>query len=694
MDPSTLILAAPTSCALRSIGENEELIFAVSGTSGLDSLKRLADEIGREGGDECSMVHRVSEKIGEDPHLLNLAFSLFEAYLGGVNLVDIDLETSKKIHEGYEELRRSTLAQNLRGLADKERIINYILNEIRDRFAHNIVYPPKSVFYSRAGFLISSEDLYWILGFLWPKAMGMPDPSLVGDITVEVKKHIDGGESVVLYGRDDLLRRTVYYLVVERLIDQGYRVVYGSPRRSHLIPKTVYVCERPQESFLTPYISVSKDRFEHGSVYSINIDEHDTRDLQRWFAEKVFEKDGVPASDEDVLEIVERYYGDLSLIETLSLYLSVTGGKARDVLSEKADYRLSDIIEKIIAKLGVDEKVSSMAAAGLLVFPKTFIKGENDSLEKILLYDDSLGLYSFRNEQWLNSAKNTGLGRKSFDLDLLWKAPSPFHSSWSTLKSRPDLATQVFSKALNTLYDTNSYPIIEALAILYPDLFHKTLYTYTTYRLELLSGIISENGNWFSSASLILDISVEILRKLAEGGESRYLERYLSLLLKTVQYEIDLGFADTAYQRLLEAWNMAKSREVSPLVRAEITGTLGIALAGMGRADEAERRLKEAINIIDGELENKDIPQRAKFLSGLALLAEERGDLEKAFQLYKKALDILIALVYRGACEYSENMYQIAEKMKGIREGYKDWRVCGGLVKCGAFELSNKYGCH
>ncbi len=694
IDPLKLILAAPTSCALKNLSETEDLIFAVTGESGLERLQHLADELDIDGADECTLIDKVSKVLEEDSFTLNLTFMLFEAYLGGINLIDINREISEKIYEGFIKLKESPLVQSIRDFTSKEGIISYIVNEIKDRLAYNIVYPTKSVLLSRTRFLVSSEDLYWIIGFLWPKAVGLPDSALVNDIIADTKKHIDNDKSIVLYGKDALLRKIVYYLVVRGLMEQGYRIVYGSPRQRHSLPRTVYICDKPEAGFLTPYISITENRCEHERVALIDIEEYDTKDLQIWFAKKVFEKDNVSVSDKDVEEIVEKHYGNLSLIETLSLYLSVTGKEIKEVLAEKTDYRLSDLIERIIEKLDIAAEISNINANGLLVFPETLMASKNDSLKRVLLYDPSLGLCSFRNEQWLNLMKSNGLERKKFDLGSLWKSISPFHATWSILKYKPNLSIQIFSKAMNTLYDKNSYPVIEAVAILQPDLFHKTLYTYTTYRLELLSGIISENGNWFSSASLILDISVMILKKLVEKEESKYLERYLSLMLKTALFEIDQGFPDIAYQKLLEAWNIVKNREMSPLIRTEIVGNLGLALAGMGRIDEAEKNLRKALDIIEREFENKDIPQKARFLAGLAIIAESRGDLENAFQLYKKALDILVALVYRGACEYVGNMYEVAEKMKEIRKSYKDWRVCGGLVKCGAFELSNKYGCH
>lgn len=569
---------------------------------------------------------------------------LLEAFLGGVDLRLLTVEKAEKI--------RDYLLERLEGLSGRRRsaaeLAAYIASEALERIKAGISppEPPQPLLPT------TPLGLALLHGFFWPLHVEV-------DPTEHVKRLVDGileqagRGGAPIAGKPGSGRTALLYLVASKAAEEGRRVVLGEPQE-WMSPDSILVVSPGPRSSTVPTVWVASGG---DAIF-------DEEYLSR-LAEAILGFDGVDYGSAAVARLVERSGGSPVYVEAASLLLRLRNSHATPSSIDELPGSAEELVREAASLLG------PVDTPGLPLFPGDAAGPSLKRLAErgVLLEYGEAGVYGYRNSLWPRHAG----GRLEVGAALASTAP------WwaaAALALHGGAGGELVDAALESMAGRGPL-VLDVAAALSPGSVYSRLYPYTSYRVELLGNKAVEAGAYTAAALLYRLASDQLL------GLEGFTERRAALLVKWGEAEIERMMPDAA----LEAFRRAVELGATGY-RAAALIDMGVALAALGRGGEAEEKLREGLEALEGRPDSL----AAKAYTTLGVLAEERGDGERAVEMYKRAIDVLAQLVYRGDCSVAGELYRVAERLKKVR-GRGDPRVCGGLAKCGLFELYTRYGC-
>jgi len=572
---------------------------------------------------------------------------LLEAFMGGVDLRLLTPEVAEKI-AGY-------VGERIKGLEGRRReaalLAGYMAREAADRLRAGLTMPSPPL----PRMVARPLDVAALTGFLWPLFLEIEATPSLEETVEEIIKDASKGR-VVGVGRRGHGATALLYAVLSKAYEEGWRIVFGLPAKWMRGSRTLVVSRGAvDDSFGVPTL------VEGGGVHVFD------EDYLRSFAESILGFDGVDYSEGGVESLVGRSGGSPVYLESASLLARILGERVDEEFVRRLPSGVEEIVEEAAARLGVRN------LPGARVFPEGAVeRGLEARLVEagVLLRDGERGLLAYRNSVWTRLAA-APLGPRV--------VPGSKNVWWAAaVASLNGYGREAAYYALESLLE-GGLEALDAVAAVHPEALYALLYSFTSYRIEVIAERAGGAGLQSAAAELY-----GLARRILEGlPPEAYGERSASLAIKEAYSETRRGFPERAAVVLEEALKLARTRETRGAALAE----LAAALASTGRIEEARSVAEESI----GEAGGKPEPWAGKAYAVLGAIAENE-DPGEAVENYKRALDVLAQLVYTGRCEYAEDMFTVASRLKKLR-GRGDPRVCGGLAKCGLFDLYTIYGC-
>jgi len=574
------------------------------------------------------------------------ALALLEAFLGGVDLRLLTREAAEKLYS-YLAARARRL-EGRRGEA--ARLAVYLAGEVVDRLARGLARPepPPPLL------PVTPTGLAAIHGFLWPLHVDVEHSGVREEARRILDKASRGGAAI--RGCPGCGRTAMLYLVAREAAERGMRIIYGAPQEwmgSHVL--VVSPSPSPGAAAPTVWLEDGEERI-FGDDYLAAL------------AARILDFDGVDYSGDGVERLVEKSGGSPVYIEAASLLLRLRGGRADTATVEALPGDTGSLVAESagLVELG--------GLPRLPVFPGDMAGSGVEELAgmHVVLGYEGEGLYAYRNSLWLRHAGRLPRAEEALASKTPW---------WAALAMALHLGAGgvLVEKAAGALLG-GGVVVLDAVAAADPETLYDAFYPYTSFRSEIIAEKAVEYGG-YSVAAVLYGLAADVLRGLPP---EKYGERRAVLLLKRAEAEIERGLPEAAIPLLREARRLTGDNWVAAVSLVDE----GVAHAVMGDEAAAAEALGKGVEMLGG----KPDAVAAKAYAALGALAEGRGDIEEAVEMYRRALDVIAQLVYRGDCSLASELYRIGVKLRELR-GRGDPRVCGGLAKCGRFELYTKYGC-
>ncbi len=571
--------------------------------------------------------------------------ALLEAFLGGVDLRLLSIGVAKKIY-GYIVAK----AQKFKGRrGEAAKLAAYLAGEAVDRLAAGIKRPKPPL----PAFPVTPAGLAVIHGFLWPFHVEVEEGvELENTIERILDEAAQGGAGI--RGCPGCGRSALLYLVAREAADRGMRILYGMPQE-WMGDRVLVVSPSPAPGSAVPTIWVEEGG---GRIFS-----------DSYLAEltvRILEFDGVEYSEEGVERLVGKSKGSPIYIEGASLLLRLRGLRAEPSVVDS----LPSDTRSLVAEAAGSANLHGFPR--LPVFPGDLAAGAEELAEQhVLLTYNNGELYAYRNSLWLGHAGRVPGAEEALASRSPW---------WAALLLSTHLGLQeeLVERAAGILLGSGLLAL-DAVAAVSPAALYEAFYPYTSFRVEVIAGKAVES-NAYSAAAVLYGLAADLLKGLTDD---RYAERRAFLLIKRAEAEVERGLPEAALPLLREAQRIASSEWAAAAALIDE----GVALALLGDKSAAEK-LEEGLRLLEGRPD----AMAAKAYATLGALAETSGEEADAIKWYKHAVDVLAELVYRGDCSFASELYRVGVKLRELR-GRGDPRICGGLAKCGRFELYTKYGC-
>ena len=636
-------------CAKAFWSEIEPVLTNVHGEVEKERIKFMVTSLG-----PSEKEHLTREQLEAVSHLI-------EIFLGGIDLTQVNFYLISNLESLYRLLvEEGVLSEG------RQKLWYRIISELKSRFEKNIISVEEG---SATPLLaIGLNDIPWALSYLWPFFVEQVTGSGVRSFLENVNEKIEGGYAILFTGTDGSGRLGIMYLSLRNLLENGYMVYAGDPRFSVRLTGEKVVFS-PREHIISP-------AGENKGVVEVNVAGHFTRDELEEVARKIASWEGISVSESTIKEIIEHSHGSPGFIEAALLYISLSMiyNKTYDVPSSPEKLK-AGIRSLVPPKL--QEKLSLIASLGSRCFPTELLdmeEGEEEIVNRLLLKYDPLGLYSWRSL----------ISREAFrrqivipfnPYETIFYSESPFHATWSLLVGTPSIARYIAVRALNQLYEENSYPILEAVAILSPGSIARLLKTTTTYRMQVLSESALTAGS-LAVAEELLSLSTHVLERLKVG---EFDEEFDSLKVRLAEIQV---------RRILPEEAIKTLSDISPRseeLRFKKNKILGASYIGVNEFWRALSILNDALNYA----QEKNLKNEVYFLRILTIDAYiGMNRVEEA----KEEAEKLVKELTRAECSLAELLFEAAMREKQLKNK-TNYAVCASLTRCGYPELAGAYGC-